>query len=168
MSKRRIMSIVGLCLNVLLIVCLFIPMFSGSSMWDMFSKTYVHYEVVLLISLIIGSLLLVLQICGVLKDTKLVMLPVGFFITFNLSYLFAGFEHGMDGFDFGFYISLITSIAEVIVLGIGGLLSNESKPKVYGYGPRPVGYDPKTGQPIYETPKQIVGYDPKTGQPIYQ
>ncbi len=34
----------------------------------------------------------------------------------------------------------------------------------------PIGYDPQTGQPIYQQPQQpqITGYDPQTGQPIYQ
>lgn len=174
MSKRKVMSIIGLCLNVLLIIFLFLPYAEGYrtgslSQWD-FLKTAFCEELpmVLLIEFIIGTVLLILQICGVLKDTKLAMLPYGFVFTTTFSiFLMAMNKNVLSSFEFGFYFTLIFAIAGIVILGIGGLLSNENKPKYSGYA-QPIGFDPQTGKPIFEAPKQIVGYDPQTGKPIYK
>ena len=186
MSNRKIMSIIGLCLMVFLLIGLFIPYFDNGyqsyNLWEHFEKADTSFHILVLIELIIAIILLVLQICGVMKDTKLALIPAGFLMTWNLGVFLKALEENLDPLGFGFYLSLILSIAVTIVLGIGGLLSNDKKQKMQ-YGPiptgfdpqtgqpiyaQPTGFDPQTGQPIYAQPKRIVGYDPKTGKPIYE
>ncbi len=153
MSSRKIMSIVGLSLVILLIISLFMPALEPyrrdtMSLWEYFEQSDQKLHILLLVELIITTFLLTLQICGVLKDTKLAMIPVGFYATWNLNFFLVAIENDFDVFAFGYYFSLIISIAAVVVLAVGGLLSNERKPKKYNYG-QPIGYDPKTGEPIY-------------------
>ena len=173
MSKRKIMSIIGLGLNALLIIFIFLPFYEYRlglrNFWEVLKQILGdELAVIYLVELIVAMILLVLQICGVLKDTKLALMPIGFVFTICLATFFAALNNeGMEYFKVGLYLNLITSIASVIILGIGGLLSNDRKPK-YGYAPKIVGYDPETGKPIYEKPKTIVSYDPHTGEPIYK
>lgn len=186
MSNRKIMSIIGLCLMVLLLIGLFIPYFDNGyqsyNLWEYFEESDTSFHILVLIELIISIILLVLQICGVMKDTKLALLPAGFLMTWNLGLFLKALENNFDPLSIGFYLSLILSVAVTIVLCIGGLLSNDKKQKMQ-YGPtptgfdpqtgqpiyaQPTGFDPQTGQPIYAQPKRIVGYDPKTGKPIYE
>lgn len=161
MSTRRIMNIIGLFLVLMVVIGLFMPIGNEASFWKGL-EYYGHFNIVLLIELLIACLLLILQICGILKDSKFALLPVGFILNYSLFYLFGGFEYGMDNFEFGFYYNLIVSIASSIVLIIAGLVSNEKKQSdLYS---QPVGYDPMAGKPIYAKPK---GFDPQTGKPIY-
>ena len=164
MSTRRIMNIVGLCLVVMLIIGLFIPIGDNVvSYWEGLEH-YGHFNVVLLIEFLLVCVFLILQICGVLKDSKMALLPVGYLLNYSLFYFFGGLEFGMDQFGFGYYYMLIVSIAAAIVLCIAGLVSNEKKPKPIMYNVQPKGFDPQTGKPIYAQPK---GFNPKTGEPIY-
>ena len=150
MSTRRIINIVGLCLVVMMIIGLFIPLGDNISNYWEGLEHYAHFNIVLLIELILACLFLVLQICGLLKDTKFALLPVGYLLNYSLFYLFGGFEYGMDQFGFGFYYMLIVSIVTAIVLVIAGLVSNEKKQKTIMYNAQPVGFDPITGEPKYE------------------
>ena len=85
--------------------------------------------------------------------------------------------------SFGFYIGFILSLTVLVLVFVGNMLSNESKPKFLSFDvPRfdpqtgeplyekeaIVRYDQKTGKPIYEKAKKIVGYNPNTGEPIYK
>jgi len=174
MSKRKVMSIIGLGLIALLILFLFLPYakmgYDGSAnFWDSLKLlSGEEVAIIYLIELLLAILLLILQVCGVLKDTKIAMIPIGFVFTISLGlFFFAMNNDRLEYLEFGLYMNIILSIAIMVILGIGGLLSNDKKPK-YGYAPRPVGYDPETGKPIYEAPKTIVGYDPQTGAPIYK
>ena len=173
MTKRKIMSIVGLGLNALLIIFIFLPFYEyrleSRNFWEMLKQLAGdELAIIYLVELIIAMIFLVLQICGVLKDTKLALIPIGFVFTICLAIFFVALNNdGIDYFKFGLYLNLIISIAAIVILGIGGLLSNEKNPN-YGYAQKPVGFDPQTGKPIYEAPKVIVGYDPQTGKPIYK
>ena len=172
-SKRKIMSIIGLVLNAFLILFLFLPFYEygneARDFWQLLKQILgEEVAIIYLIELIVAMILLILQICGVLKDTKLAFIPIGFVFTVSLAIFFVAINNnGLDYFKIGLYMNLIVSILIVIILGIGGLLSNDKKP-MYGYTPKPIGYDPETGKPIYEKPKTIVGYDPHTGEPIYK
>lgn len=174
MSSRKIMSIIGLGLNALLIIFLFLPFIQVNygqteNLWyllKIMSGEEIAY--IYLVELIIAIVFLILQICGVLKDTKLAMVPTSFIFTVCLAVFFLGMNNNrLEYFEFGLYLNLIVAIASLVILGIGGLLSNEKKAS-YGYSQKPVGFDPQTGKPIYEAPKTIVGYDPQTGAPIYK
>lgn len=171
MTKRKVLSIIGLCLTALLIVCLFIPFISDGdtsfSLWKiMDNQDRMAVNIIMLVELIIAILIFVLQICGVLKDAKFTYFTLGYYVTAFLDTFISMMKQDFFKYlSIGFYFGFIISIATLVIVIIGSALSDEKKPS---YNQKPVGYDPQTGKPIYEAPKQLVGYDPQTGQPIYK
>ena len=172
MTKRKAMSIVGLSLMALLIVCLFLPFISDGdytmSLWKLMDQNdRIEVDIILLITLIIAMLVFVLQLCGALKDAKFAYFTLGYyFLNFIDVFITMIKKDGFKYLSIGFYFGLIISIISIIVVAIGGFLSNDkSGKKEYN---QPIGYDPKTGKPIYEESKKIVRYDPQTGEPIYK
>ena len=164
MTKRKVMSI----------VCLFLPFLSDGdksySLWKiMENEDRMVLNIIILIELILGMLIFVLQICGVLKDAKFTYFTLGYYITNFIDVLATMIKQ--DYFKYlsiGFYFGLIISIVALVIVIVGSNLSNDKKPNYGGYAQIPVGFDPQTGKPIYEAPKEIVGYDPQTGAPIYK
>lgn len=181
MSKRKVFSLIGLIMMVLLIVSLYLPFMGDGdvsySLWKMMDlKDMMYLNIIMLIELILAALVFLLQLCGAFQDTKLALFSLGYFFT----ELF-GTAIGMiknETFKYlsvGFYLGFIISVVAIVFVIVGSKLSNEAKPKYYGYQgygpqPQPMGFDPKTGQPIYgqPEPKQPIGYDPNTGEPIYK
>ena len=174
MSARKVFSIVGLCLSVLLIICLFLPFYSfygeSYSLWEYFDKSKaIGTSIIIIIELIVAIVAFVLQLTGVTKDSKLSYLGLGYFCTYHISLFFSALSNeAFDELAFGFWMGFVLSIAAIAIALIGNAVSNESKPKFGGYNQQPVGFDPQTGKPIFEAPKEIVGYDPQTGAPIYK
>ena len=121
-----------------------------------------------MIELVIAVVAYILQLTGVSDDAKLAYLGLGYYTSYHISLLFTALNNSAtEQLAFGFWIGLILSVTTVLLTFIGSFISNKAKPK-YGYGPRPTGFDPQTGKPIYEKPKAIVGYNPQTGEPIYK
>lgn len=157
MSKRKVMSIIGLCLMVLLIVCLFLPFISDGdtsiSLWEnMDNNDRMEVNIIMLIELLIGVLIFILQLCGALKDAKFTYFTLGYYITNFLDVAIAMIKREYFKYlSVGFYLGFIISIATLVIVIVGSALSNEKKPKYYGYEePKPVRYDPNTGEPIYK------------------
>ena len=172
MSTRKVFSIIGLCLSALLIVCLFLPVISSYgesySLWKTFEMFgFKAAGVIVIIELCVCVLAFILQLVGVTKDAKLAYLGLGYFFTYHIL-LFATAAEGnvLSQLAFGYWFGLILSIATLVMIIVGSCVSNETKQR---YAPmKPTRYDPETGKPIYEAPKEISGYDPQTGQPIYK
>lgn len=173
MSTRKVFSIIGLILSVLLIICLFLPFIGGYgesySLWKYFDLLGTSSTgVIVIIELLICVLAFILQLTGATKDAKLAYFGLGYYFTYHIALFISALDHSaLDQLEFGFWIGMILSIATLIIIIIGSFVSNDSKPKYNGYM-QPTGFDPKTGKPIFDAPKQIVGYDPQTGQPIYK
>ncbi len=192
MSKRKVFTIIQMVLLGCLIGNMFLPFLgSGSSisMWEYLEEleaigTY-GLQIILLIELLLGILACILQLCGAIKDSKFVYFSAGYYFTSLLSiFIYAVDNERLEYTEFGLWIGLFVSAILIILVLIGNLLSNEHKESVYakkvnddrkpiGYDPKtgepvyakPTGFDPKTGEPVYEKPK---GFDPKTGEPIYE
>ena len=174
MSARKVFSIIGLCLSALLIVCLFLPFYSyygeSYSLWEYLDKSRAGATaIIIIIELVIAVVAFILQLAGACKDSKLAYLGLGYYVTYHVSIFFTALNNeAFDELSFGFWLGLILSVIAVIITIIGNLVSNNKKPSYAGYGPQPTGFDPKTGKPIFEAPKEIRGYDPNTGEPIYK
>lgn len=170
MSKRKIMSIIGMGLTVLLIVCLFLPLLSDGdyslSWWKVLDqKDEIHLDIIILLELIGTIVVFLLQLCGVLKDSKFAYFSIGYYLTSLVDMLIASIKSETFKYlSFGFYFGLILSIATLVIVIISGFLSNDSSEDDYSNGP--IRYDPNTGAPIKA--QKIVGYNPNTGSPIYR
>ena len=189
MSKRNVFTIIQLVLLAYLIGNMVLPFISnyGSevSFWEALElEGTSSLQIIVLIELILGMLAGVLQLCGAIKDSKFIYFSVGYYFVFNLQFFIVGIRNDLlDQLKVGLWLGLIVSVILILLVLIGNLLSNEHKERVYvakekddrkpiGYDPKtgepvyakPTGYDPKTGEPVYEKP---TGYDPKTGEPIY-
>lgn len=189
MSKRKVFTIIQLVLLAYLIGNMFLPFIaygdSSISLWEYIENLGTNaIQIILLIELLLGVLACILQLCGAIKDSKFVYFSVGYYFTYHLSIFITAMENDvLDYTKAGLWLGLIVSVILILLVFIGNLLSNEHKERVYavkekddrkpiGYDPKtgepvyakPTGYDPKTGEPVYEKPK---GYDPKTGEPIY-
>ena len=177
MSARKIFSIIGIVISALLIVCLFLPFlnlgeYGGTySWWEYLDRSKATAtSIIIIIELLIAILAYILQLTNVSKDSKLAFLGLGYFFTYHLSLFFTALNNeAFNELAFGYWFGFILSLTAIVITIIAIFVSNESKPKYRGYYPQqPIGYDPKTGQPIFSAPQQIVGYDPHTGEPIYK
>ena len=176
MTARKVFSIIGLCLSVLLIVCLFLPFYDlgeygGTySLWEYLDKARANATgIIIIIELLIAILAYILQLTGACKDSKLAYLGLGYFFTYHISLFFTALSNeAFDELSFGFWLGLIFSLIAVVITIIGNLVSNKKRASYGGYARQPIGFDPKTGKPIFESPKEIKGYDPNTGEPIYK
>ena len=168
MSVRKVFSLICMILTLYLIGNMFIPYLSyGSesmSFWKTLEQTSTIVPVLFLIVLIIAALLYLLQLVGAFKENRTVFLPVGyvFFYSINSLITFIDKEY-MDYTSAGFWLLLIFSFVIVILTIISNYVKNESKPK---YKPAIIGYDPKTGQPIYAGQTTQPRFDSKTGKPL--
>jgi len=177
MSARKILSIIGIVISALLIVCLFLPFFDlgdygGSySLWEYLDRSKAGAtSIIIIIELLIAILAYILQLTNVSKDSKLAFLGLGYYFTYHLSLFFTALNNeALNELTFGYWIGFILSLIALVITIIAIFVSNESKPKYGGYyQQQPMSFDPRTGKPIYSAPKQIVGYNPNTGEPIYK
>lgn len=196
MKRSRIFGFVGIVFAILLIVSLFVPYFSEDfvpgSIWE--SSEYVRIP--LLISYIAIIIVLLINI-----RTDICNFFTGFPFFYSIIYMIrAGdSDYGFEIFGVGFWLMFISSLLLAILVFVMnfkvfdkkiGANKNSSN---YGYGnynagsvgnfvpqnPNPgnvqgkiVGYNPMTGEPIYEQvavrERKILRYDPMTGEPIYE
>lgn len=189
MSKRKVVSIIGMVLMAFLIGNMFLPLISNGdfsySFWKYLDQMDANeVNIIVLVELIIGLLVFLLQLCGAIKETKFVYFPIGYYLTYHVVLCINLIRREVFQYaSIGLYLGLIVSTIVLILVIIGNRLSNESKPKYYGYSApkfdpqtgepifkekKPISYDPQTGKPIYEKAKKIVGYNPNTGEPIYK
>ena len=172
MTARKVFSIIAIVLLVTMLVNMFIPLVGNDyvtySLWEYLENMNDEpLRIIILIEIIIAILVCVLQICGALKDAKFAYFTVGYYFTFFLDLLFSMISNDTMGIaKIGFWLGFITSLIAIVVLIIGGFVSNEKKHRVKTYYNQSniTGYDPNTGEPIYAKP---TGYDPNTGKPIY-
>lgn len=166
MSKRRIISIICMVLMLLLIGNMFLPFLSDGdvsfSFWEYISKNVdaIEVDIIVLLLLLGGAVVFLLQVCNVFKDAKPAYYPLGYYFTYHVILMISMMRQELFKYlSIGFYFGLVISLAVLVLLIISNRLDNHSSET-------PVGYDPKTGKPIYfkPTPK---GYDPRTGEPIY-
>ncbi len=175
MSARKVFSIIGICISALLIIFIFLPFYDlgsygGSySLWEYLDKSKaIATAVIIILELLLAVIAFILQLTGACKDSKLAYLGLGYYFTYHISIFCTALSNeAFDELSFGFWLGFIFSIIAVAITIIGNCVSNEKNGSTSSYG-QPVGFDPKTGKPIYDKPKQIVGYDPQTGRPIYE
>lgn len=175
MSARKVFSLIGIILSVLLIVCLFLPFLNAYgetySLWEYLDKSHAGITgIIIIVELVIAMIAYILQLSGVSKDAKLAYLGLGYYFTYHLSLFTSALSNeAFSELSFGFWIGLILSLVTVILTFIGSFVNNDSKPRMNSYSggnSAPIsGYDPETGKPIYAKPK---GFDPQTGKPIYE
>lgn len=178
MSLRKIFSLIAMIIIVYLIVNMFVIPYIGDpsdsfGYWEWYDEAdLIIIPILTLVALGLAFVTTLLQLCGVLKDSKFANFGIGFNLAANI--LFIGifgkiYENSSASVSAGAWLGLIfSSIAFAIIL-VGNLLSNEKKQRPMNYytpvNEAPiVGYDPNTGEPIYAKPK---GYNPRTGEPIY-
>ena len=170
MSKRKVMSIICIPLMLLFIVCLFIPFVSNGdfsySFWKLMDlQEQMQVNIIVIILTIIALIIFILQLCGVLKDAKFAYFSLGYLLTnyINVFITLMDKENASKYLSFGFWLGIILLISVLVLLIISGFLSNGNDDNS-----EIIGYDPKTGKPIYDSPKKITGYDPYTGEAIYK
>ena len=168
MSMRKIFSIVMAGIAFLMFVFSFLDYvgtsFGGISMWNSSYLAFCLFQLFIVLALIA---LCMLHLFMNLKEKwfKFANYGVGFITLFHLSMLFTCANRGMTtyvGLWFEFILGLGLGACSVIWY----FMSDEPFAKKPAANAAPIlGYDQKTGQPIYA---KITGYDPKTGQPIYE
>lgn len=160
MSVRKIFSIIISVLAVYLFINMFIPYYGSSwasyNMWE-FSTSF---SIMLLICLIGVVVVYLLSLFGILKEkwVSYVNYAVGFVAVFHIGYLF----HVIDYTQVGVWLGTLASIAMLVLSVLWYFMSDEA---LGGTKAPIVGYDAKTGKPIYAKQK---GFDPRTGKPIYE
>ena len=175
MTKRKVFSLIGLVLSVYLIInMLFVPFVQDEPLWELGLIGYDHIVgIIMLIELVLGIIALIMQLFGLTQKADFVHFGNGFYFSYHLYIFIEYLDHDvLDNAQIGLWLGLIVSALLFLVIFIGGFLKNEKneKPKLTSYK-EPLGFDPKTGKPIYEkekNDKKIVGYDPETGKPIYE
>ena len=175
MTKRKVFSLIGLVLSIYLIInMLVVPFVSDEPLWELGLIGYDHIAgIIILIELVLGIIALIMQLFGLIKKADFVHFGNGFYFSYHL-YIFIEYLSNdvLEKAQIGLWLGLIVSALLFLVIFIGGFLKNEKTEKpVLASRKEPIGYDPKTGKPIYEEEKpekKIVGYDPKTGKPIYE
>ena len=177
MTKRKVISIIGMVLMLFLIGNLFLPFISGGgqtfSFWEYLDETnMLEAAIVVIFLLTFGFLTFLCQLCGLIDQCKFVYFPLGYYVTYHvILFITAITNDELGSLEVGFWLGLVIGLILFILVFISGFLKNVKKVKRV-----PIGYDPKTGKPIYEevekkveTKKKVpVRYDTKTGEPIYE
>ena len=174
MTKRKTFSLIGLVLSIYLIInMLFIPFVGGEPLWEIGFDHFIG--IIMLVELVLGIIALILQLFGLTEKADFVHFGNGFYFSYHLYVIIEYFDNDvMDRADIGLWLGLIASFALLMVIFVAGFVSNDKKAKASRVEKDErdereiVGYDPKTGKPIYKEEKKIVRYDTKTGKPIYE
>jgi len=164
LTMKKLFSLIMVGIAFLLIVFSFLPYVGYSSIhYSLWSKelSTLSFAIIQLI-LALGIMAVYgLHVFKGLKEKWVIYANYGVgFITLNhLTYFFRLLDGGsMVGFWFEF----------LLALGLGAisvLWYFQSDDKKIGNSAPVIGYDEKTGKPIYA---KIKSYDPKTGKPIYE
>lgn len=165
LTMKKLFSLIMAGLACLLIIFSFCPYVGygsyGYSLWSSDAGT-LSLGIVQFILLLGVIAVYVLHVFKGLKEKWITYAnyAVGFVTFTHLIYFFRILDGGSK---FGFWFEFL------LALGLGAisvLWYFQSDEKAVG-GPKApiIGYDEKTGKPIYA---KIKGYDPKTGKPIYE
>ena len=177
MTKRKVISIIGMVLMLFLIGNLFLPFISGGSisfsLWEYLDELdMLEVAIVMIFLLTIGFLTFLCQLCGLIDQCKFVYFPLGYYVTYHVVlFITAISNESIGSLGVGYWLGLGIGLLVFLLVFISGFLKNVKKVKRV-----PIGYDPKTGKPIYEEAekkvvekkKVPVRYDTKTGEPIYE
>ena len=171
MTTRKLFCIITMAIIAFLFInFFFIPIIGKSgesySLWEYAGLQNANsLRAVMIIELSLALVVCILQLCGVIRGYRLVYFFIGYYFTYHMTMILNFMEQDvLDYAEIGLWLGFIFSLAAFIMILIGNLCSNKSSSKNYGGGAPVVGYDPKTGKPIYGKP---VGFDPQTGEPIF-
>ncbi len=170
-------SIMMIILLLVLFINIFLP-FAGDdyesfSLWD-FLDWEDNYnggfvlKILIISELIIAMLVCTLQLVGVLKDFKFVYFTLGYLFTYYLGSLFSFMSEDLTYVaGLGMWLGIIFSSIGIVIAIIGNRMNNETNPKMYDDNNEnaPIGYDPKTGKPMYVQPVRG-GYNQNYGGPF--
>lgn len=176
MTGRKVFSIIGMVLILFLIGNLFLPFITAGgetySFWEYFDKLeWLELAIMMIFLLTFAFLTFLCQLCGLIDHAKFVYFPLGFYLNYHIWLFIRAIEtESVSDFGIAFWLGLGIGLLLLILVFVSGFLKNVKKAKRV-----PVGFDPKTGKPIYEdeaskeTKKKVpVRYDTKTGEPIYE
>ena len=163
LTKKKLFSLIMAGIALLIIIFSFLP-YAGTSYYhvSLWNKEAGLLSIAI-IQLILMLAVMAVYLLHVFKGLKEKWVPytyyaVGFVTLTHLTYFFKMLDGGsMVGFWFEFLLAL--GLAAVSVLW------NFQGDEAIGKKAPVVGYDEKTGKPIYA---KIKSYDPKTGKPIYE
>ncbi len=164
LTMKKLFSLIMVGIAFLLIVFSFLPYVGYSSIhYSLWSKELSTLSFAI-IQLILALGIMAVYGLHVFKGLKEKWISyanyaVGFVTINHLIYFFRLIDGGsMVGFWFEFLLALGLAVISV-------LWNFQSDEKKVGNKAPVVGYDEKTGKPIYA---KVKGYDPKTGKPIYE
>ena len=169
MSIRKVFSIIISSLALYLFINMFLPFNGFINKFNDFAiidgNTWgfsVAFSIFLLISIIAVITIYLLNLFGVLKEkwVSLANYFTGFIFFFHVSSLFLL----IDGPKVGLFLGLVASLGMFVLSILWNFVSDKPAAKKASNG-KIVGYDPKTGLPVYAKPK---GFNPQTGEPIYE
>ena len=151
MTKRKVISIIGMVLMLFLIGNLFIPFISGGgesySFWEFLdNQDMLEVAIAMIFLLTFGFLTFLCQLCGLIDQCKFVYFPLGYYVMYHVVLLINTISKEMVSYlDIAYWLGLGVGILLVILVFISGFLKNIKKVKRV-----PIRYDTKTGEPIYE------------------
>ena len=151
MTKRKVISIIGMVLMLFLIGNLFLPFVSGGgesfSFWEYFDKLeWLEVAIMMIFLLTFGFLTFLCQLCGLIDQCKFVYFPLGFYFNYHIWLLIRAIENEtVSDFGIAFWFGLGFGLLLLILVFISGFLKNVKKVKRV-----PIRYDTKTGEAIYE------------------
>ena len=151
MTKRKVISIIGMVLMLFLIGNLFLPFVSGGgesfSFWEYFDKLeWLEVAIMMIFLLTFGFLTFLCQLCGLIDQCMFVYFPLGFYFNYHIWLLIRAIENEtVSDFGIAFWFGLGFGLLLLVLVFISGFLKNVKKVKRV-----PIRYDTKTGEPIYE------------------
>ena len=151
-SRRKMFGLITAGLLVFLLINLFIPIIGDSTKsYSMWSQGENSFKILIIIELVAGIAVCLLQFCNVLLDYKFTYFPIGFYFSYYMIILFRYID--ADSLKFakaGLWLGILFSIGALATTIIGNFMGNEANPQMFrSGGNQPIGYDPKTGRPIY-------------------
>ena len=92
MTKRKVISIIGMVLMLFLIGNLFLPFISGGgqtfSFWEFLdNQNVLEVAIILIFLLTFGFLTFLCQLCGLIDQAKFVYFPLGYYVTYHVTVL---------------------------------------------------------------------------------
>ena len=151
MTKRKVISIIGMILMLFLIGNLFLPFISyggeSLSFWEFLdNQNVLEVAIILIFLLTFGFLTFLCQLCGLIDQVKFVYFPLGYYVTYHVTVLINLMQNDLVSYlAIAYWLGFGIGIVLLILVFISGFLKNEKKVKRV-----PVRYDTKTGEPIYE------------------
>ena len=151
MTKRKVISIIGMVLMLFLIGNLFIPFISGGgqsySFWEfMDAQDMLEVAITMIFLLTFGFLTFLCQLCGLIDQCKFVYFPLGYYVTYHIVLLINAIGNdAASSLEIAYWLGLGIGVLIFVLVFISGFLKNVKKVKRV-----PVRYDTKTGEPIYE------------------